>query len=369
MESLKTELKAINSVVEGISKDFRGFGISVDEAKAAMSDQEKSITDLKKAFTDLEIKMTKQGQYTAVTKDAVFCIPEVKGMFDAMRKNLEFKAMSVNDGPSGGYLVHPEYLTYVLTKVRDIDEIRANASVFTTGSSSFEIPVEGMDAGLSWVDETETRSETQNPTFKKVSIAIEEVQAKVRLTRTLIQDASFNIESYVTSALVDRFARGEGEAFVNGSGHKMPAGLLNSELDGVVGANLTMDLLMDATAAVPWGVDQYAKFFMNKRTEVALRKLKDTTGQYMWQPGLAAGMPSTLMGYPVAKCPSMPDTGTRIIFGDMKGYAIVDRTGMELIRDNISENLRNKNLVEYEFSTRLGGMVVQPEKLVTIGVS
>lgn len=58
-------------------------------------------------------------------------------MFDYIRNT---KSMAVNDGPSGGYLVHTEYLNYVFEKVRDVDEIRANATVLTTGTSALGIP-------------------------------------------------------------------------------------------------------------------------------------------------------------------------------------------------------------------------------------
>jgi HK97 family phage major capsid protein len=307
-----------------------------------------------------------------MTKEAVFAIPEVKKMFDDYVR----KGMSINNGPSGGYLVHPDYLAYVMEKVRDIDEIRANATVLSTSSSSLEIPVEDGDAGLTWVQETESRSETAAPTFGKVIIPVNEAQAKVRVTRTMRQDTAFSIDTYVTSKLIGRLMRGEAKAFVDGDGFSKPHGLWsNSDIETVVSgaaAALTIDGLLDLTAEVPWAMDSECKFIMNKKTEVGVRKLKDTTGQPLWNPSLIAGMPPTFAGYALVKAPSAPDVAANtfpVMFGALKDYVIVDRKGVEMIMDEISESLRAKNLVEFEFDTRIGGAVVMPGSFAKLKIA
>ncbi|MDY0236869.1 MAG: phage major capsid protein [Gudongella sp.] len=373
MKDLQSELKSINQTVSGINTDFHGFGIKFSEAQAAMKDQSSNIDALKKAFSDMEIRMAKNGQYSAnMTKEAVFAIPEVKKMFDDYVR----KGMSINNGPSGGYLVHPDYLAYVMEKVRDIDEIRANATVLSTSSSSLEIPVEDGDAGLVWVQETESRSETAAPTFGKVIIPVNEAQAKVRVTRTMRQDTAFSIDTYVTSKLIGRLMRGEAKAFVDGDGFSKPHGLWsNSDIETVVSgaaAALTIDGLLDLTAEVPWAMDSECKFIMNKKTEVGVRKLKDTTGQPLWNPSLIAGMPPTFAGYALVKAPSAPDVAANtfpVMFGALKDYVIVDRKGVEMIMDEISESLRAKNLVEFEFDTRIGGAVVMPGSFAKLKIA
>lgn len=373
MKDLQSELKSINQTVSGINTDFHGFGIKFSEAQAAMKDQSSNIDALKKAFSDMEIRMAKNGQYSAnMTKEAVFAIPEVKKMFDDYVR----KGMSINNGPSGGYLVHPDYLAYVMEKVRDIDEIRANATVLSTSSSSLEIPVEDGDAGLAWVQETESRSETAAPTFGKVIIPVNEAQAKVRVTRTMRQDTAFSIDTYVTSKLIGRLMRGEAKAFVDGDGFSKPHGLWsNSDIETVVSgaaAALTIDGLLDLTAEVPWAMDSECKFIMNKKTEVGVRKLKDTTGQPLWNPSLIAGMPPTFAGYALVKAPSAPDVAANafpVMFGALKDYVIVDRKGVEMIMDEISESLRAKNLVEFEFDTRIGGAVVMPGSFAKLKIA
>ena len=90
------------------------------------------------------------------------------------------------------------------------------------------------------------------------------------------------------------------------------------------------------TAEVPWALESECAFIMNKRTEVAIRKLKDSDGQYLWNPSLIDGMPSTFGGYRIVKAPSAPDIASSafpVMYGALKDYAIVDRQGVERIVD------------------------------------
>lgn len=372
MKEIASELGAINKVVKGISDDFQGFGISFKEAQTAIADQKSAIDKLKLAVDDLDIKMAKNGQFIA-TRKQVFEMPEVKKMFDYIRNT---KSMAVNDGPSGGYLVHTEYLNYVFEKVRDVDEIRANATVLTTGTSALGIPTEDQDAGLEWVGETEDRPETDAPTFGQVNIPVTEAHAKIRMTRIMRDDASFDVESYITRKLIDRITRGEGKAFVSGKGTTVPEGLwacskIGSIESTATAGSISADDLLDMTAEVPWALESECAFIMNKRTEVAIRKLKDSDGQYLWNPSLIDGMPSTFGGYRIVKAPSAPDIASSafpVMYGALKDYAIVDRQGVELIVDETSATLRSKGQVEYQFNCRLGAAVVQPESFVKLEV-
>jgi len=110
---------------------------------------------------------------------------------------------------------------------------------------------------------------------------------------------------------------------------------------------------------------------MNRKTESQIRKFKDTTGNYIWQPGGAAGQPATLFGYPVAEAEDMPDIASNsysIAFGDFaRGYLIVDRVGIRVLRDPYSA----KPYILFYTTKRVGGGVQNFEalKLMKFGVS
>ena len=79
---------------------------------------------------------------------------------------------------------------------------------------------------------------------------------------------------------------------------------------------------------------------MNSLTTGAIRKLKDSQGQYLWAPGLQAGQPDSLLGYPVATWEQMDDIGANtfpVAFGNFRrGYVLSDRVGLRITRDNIT---------------------------------
>ena len=110
---------------------------------------------------------------------------------------------------------------------------------------------------------------------------------------------------------------------------------------------------------------------MNRTTQAAIRKFKDSHGNYLWQAPSAVGQPATLMGFPVTEAEDMPDIGANsfaIAVGDFRaGYLVVDRTGVRVLRDPYSA----KPYVLFYTTKRVGGGVQNFEaiKLVKFGVS
>ena len=96
---------------------------------------------------------------------------------------------------------------------------------------------------------------------------------------------------------------------------------------------------------------------MNRQTVQTLRKEKDADGKYIWQPASAPGQQASLLGYPVVEIETMPDIATdsfSVAFGDFaKGYLIVDRAGLRVLRDPYSA----KPYVLFYTTKRVGGGV------------
>ena len=94
---------------------------------------------------------------------------------------------------------------------------------------------------------------------------------------------------------------------------------------------------------------------MNRRTQSAVRKLKDGDGNYLWAPPASAGARATLMGFPVVEAEAMPDIApgaNAIAFGDFaRFYLVVDRQGVRVLRDPYSA----KPYVLFYTTKRVGG--------------
>jgi HK97 family phage major capsid protein len=297
----------------------------------------------------------------------------------------EIKALSVGSDPDGGYVVYPDLSGRIVTKVFETSPMRAYASVQVISSDALEGLFDLNEASSGWVAETDTRAVTNTPQLGKWRIPVHELYAKPSATQKLLDDASINMEAWLASKVAEKFARDEATAFVTGNGVARPRGFLTyangTTLPGTIEQFKTT--VNGAFAAAPSGGDvlinalyglkaQYranATWFMNRSTTTLVRKLKDSDGAYLWSPGIAAGQPASVLGYPTASFEDMPSpaTGTlSIAVGDMReAYQIVDRIGIRTLRDPYS----NKPYVEFYTTKRVGGDVVNFEALKLIDFS
>ena len=143
---------------------------------------------------------------------------------------------------------------------------------------------------------------------------------------------------------------------------------------GVAGAfpsTAPSDVLVDLIFALKAGYRQNAAFVMNRKTQSLIRKFKDTTNNYIWQPPASPSGRATLMNFPVHDVEDLPDIAANslsVAFGDFKrGYLIVDRAGVTVLRDPYSA----KPYVLFYTTKRVGGGVQDYDaiKLLKFAVS
>lgn len=128
------------------------------------------------------------------------------------------------------------------------------------------------------------------------------------------------------------------------------------------------DAIIDLIAAIPTAYLGRASFMMNKSTQAAVRKLKDSNGAAIWTASIAAGAPATLMGYPVILADDMPAIATdslAIAFGDFSTYTIAERTGTRLLRDPYT----SKGNVIFHVFKRIGGALGTPDGIALMQFS
>ncbi len=289
--------------------------------------------------------------------------------------SIEAKNLNTSTDAEGGYLA-PETTERIITAaVRDISPIRQIASVREVGVNSFRKPVSLGGAAAGWVGETAGRIQTQAPTISAIDFPTQELYALPAASQTLLDDAVVDIEQWLADEVQAEFAVQETAAFVNGDGVNQPRGFLSyttapeaSRQDGEIGVISTgvdgdfpaanpADILLDLIYAPKQSFRANGGFVMNRSVVNTVRKFKDADGNYLWQPSLEAGAPSTLMGYAVTEAEDMPNitAGSHsIAFGDFRRfYLIVDRQGVRILRDPYSA----KPYVLFYTTKRVGGGV------------
>ncbi|GLQ17943.1 phage major capsid protein [Maritalea porphyrae] len=314
---------------------------------------------------------------------------EYKDAFSAYVRKGEEKALSAGSNPDGGYLVPIETDQDIGRRLAAISPIRSIASVRQVSSSVYKKPIATAGPTVGWVGETDARPETAASTLAEIEYPTTELYAMPAATASFLDDAAVDVDAWIAEEVEAAFAEQETAAFVSGDGVKKPTGFLSAPqvaddswswgnigylLTGTAGAlpaSNPSDVLIDLVYALKAGYRQNANWVMNRRTQAQLRKIKDADGNYLWQPSNQPGMRPSFMGFSVVEAEDMPDVAadaTAIAFGDFRrGYLIVDRLGVNVIRDPYSA----KPYVLFYTTKRVGGGVLDFDgiKLLKYSVS
>ena len=287
-----------------------------------------------------------------------------------MLSKSEYKALTTDDDPNGGFLLPRNVRAGIIEKLVEISPVRALATVETIGlGDSLDVPKEGStNFAWGWVGEQAARPATANGTFALDSIPTHEQYAKPQATQKMLDDNSFNVEAWISRKVNQVFAKGEGLGFISGNGVTQPEGLLSAS--GIAEVNsgdanlLTADGVQKVYYALPEPYAVNGTWLMRRLTVQAIRLFKDSQNQYLWQPALGQASPSTILGQPYREAIDMPAVAANafpILFGDFKAaYVVVDRMGVRVLRDPYS----SKPMVEFYTTRRVGGQVVLAEALV-----
>ena len=308
---------------------------------------------------------------------------EHKAAFDAYLRRgeerslraLDLKAMSYGSAPDGGYLVPDEIEREIGRRLAQISPIRSIASVRQVSSAVLKKPFAVSGPAVGWVAETASRPQTTSPTLDELSFPTAELYAMPAATPALLEDAVVDLDQWIAAEIETAFAEQEGAAFVSGNGTNKPKGFLDYDqvaegswtwgdigyvATGVAGAlpsSSPSDILIDLVYTLKAGYRQNATWVMNRKTQAAIRKLKDADGNYLWQPPAGPGQRAMLLGFPLVESEDMPNAATNatpIAFGDFaRGYLVVDRTGVKVLRDPYSA----KPYVLFYTTKRVGGGV------------
>ncbi len=296
-----------------------------------------------------------------------------KGM-DTGLAQIQSKSLSDSVDANGGYLVPNDLSNLIIEIVNESSPMRALATVETISSDSLDLIEDVNDFGAAWGDETTVRSaETTEPALGRDTIVTFELYAQPQATQKLIDDSSIDIEQWIARKVADKIARLEATAFISGDGVTQPQGILSytagtswgqiQQIGSGTSATVTSDSLVQLYYSLKDDYARNASFLMHRTTVQAVRLLKDTTNQYIWQPGLAAGAPNTLLGVPVALAADMPTpaaSSLSVAVADFKrAYLIVDRIGIRTLRDPFTA----KPFVKFYTTKRVGGKVVNTDAI------
>ena len=254
----------------------------------------------------------------------------------------EYRAQTVGTDAAGGYAVPDTFQAKIIEKLLSFGGLENEAEKITTNTGE----------PLHWMtnDDTANTAEIVPETeaadtagadlvfgtdvlgaFKYEATGTGNLPLKV--SWELLQDANFDVESYIARKFAERIHRKMAVHFCTGAGTTEPQGLVTpqtavdeiaSNTDGPTYAEL-----LGAEGGIDMAYQSNAKWLMHQTTWAKIRGRVDTTGRPLVQNqdvGIAGGVTKTLLGYPVVIDNGMPvigDQSKSIVFGDLRESYII----------------------------------------------
>lgn len=281
------------------------------------------------------------------------------------------RLLQAGNDPEGGYLNAPQqFVADLLQNVDDAVPLRQLATVMQlTKAESLGVPTLDTDLNdADWTTELATGNQDDSLRFGKRELRPHPMAKRVKVSRTLLRLATMSPEDIVRARLAYKFSVTGEKAYNTGDGVKKPLGLFTASADGIstardvtVGAagalpltSATADQLIDAKYTLKPQYWPRARWLFHRTVLATVRKLKDGNGQYIWQPGLAADRPDSIVDVPFVVSEFTPNTvasGQYIgMIGDFSYYWIVDSLALDVQRlvELYAENNQIGFIARYE---------------------
>lgn len=362
-------------------------GIVSDEDNAVYEKMEMEVVNLGKEIDRLErqaaidLELSKAVDTPIKEKPAISDKPEKIGrasneyksaFWKLMRNKANFEvknSLKIGENTEGGYLAPDEFERTLVEALEEEDIFRNLANVIQTSSGDRKIPVVATKGNASWVDEEGEIPESDD-SFKQVTLSAYKLATMIKVSEELLNDSAFDLESYIAKEFGRRMGTKEEETFFIGDGTGKPTGILDDTAGGEIGKTtasstvITFDEIMDLFYSLRSPYRKKATFLMNDSTVKAIRKLKDASGNYLWQPSVTAGTPDTILNRPVLTSSYMPEIAAgnkTIAFGDYQYYWIADREGRSFKR--LNELFAITDQVAFISTQRVDGKLILPEAI------
>lgn len=363
------------------------------ELLEAMSDRPRTIQD--------KIKEEHKGNFMRWIRSGGQDSGAIIAQQEVERKAREIKDVSTGTTTAGGFALPEEIsrtVNELVLKVSQVSQYVKNVTVGTTDYKELLTHYANSTASnlYGWAGETDSRSATGTPQLRERTPTWGELYAYATASNWSLNDLFFNVEQWITNAAAEGFGVAQSVAIWSGNGTSKPTGMTNTapstsddyssplrsasayEYLPISGANsspyttagIDFDDVINLTYQLNPRYRPNARFAANTLTQGHMRRMKDTYGQYIWQPAAQAGQPDRVLGYPLFTFEEMGNATTAnaypLAFGDWaQAYTLVNREGLTIVRDQVTA----PGFTKYYIAKRVGGIVTNNDALKMLKVS
>lgn len=383
--------KAWDTARDFLDSKRNASGVLSAEDSATYDQLEQTVVDLGKEIQRLERQQSIEAEMSKPTSSPILGTPtstqadiKIGTASDVYKKAFwdNFRGrgygsirddLRIGENSEGGYLCPDEYEKKLIEALQEENIFRRLATIIHTSSGDRKIPVVTSKGDAVWMDENEQFT-LSDDTFGQTSIGAYKLGTAIKVSEELLNDSVFDLPSYIAKEFARRIGAKEEEAFFVGDGIGKPTGIFNATggaEDGATtaGTSITFDDVMELFYSLRSPYRSKAVWVLNETTVKALRKLKDNTGNYIWQPSVTAGVPDMILNRPYYTSTFVPEieAGNKVMaFGDFKYYWIADRQGRSFKR--LNELFSMTGQVGFLASQRVDGKLILPEAVKTLTV-
>lgn len=391
---MRSAHETLKEYVDAKIEEIRKSGNADPLTLSAIEKVNDELTELRSKYDEVLIQSQRPGTAAAGIGEAESPEQELrKAAFDKFlrhgfgevgRANMsedEIRSLSSASDQDGGLLVPNTFESDIIMNAYNDGELRAICQVGSTGRDSVQMPVLAKPI-VAWG--TRNLAVTaQDIAAGQERLEIFDLKALTLIANNTLDDSAADVWAELREAFGLAVAEAEDDAFAIGAGNKMPKGVFadsrvqsNFVVSGVAGAlsdatNNGVDALITMLQSLKKTYRRNSTWAMNSTTEGVVRQFKDDNGQYLWQPPVQPGNPSTLLGRPLVNPEGIADVSANsfsIGLGDFKrGYKVRDRAGISVQR--LVEKYAEFDQTGFLIKKRVGGQVVLSEAFVLMKTS
>ena len=316
---------------------------NIDERVKALVDAEQRAADAAAAFDALNARATMPAVSADGDEFRRFIGGELRSMVVQFDKQ-EMRDLTKGTSSSGGATVPTSFSGMLWEHLVETATVAGVATVLNTASGeNLEMPTTTSHSSGALISENSTVTES-DPAFTKRTLGAYKYGVAIQVPSELLADTGVDLEGYLARQAGRAVGNAFGAHLVTGSGSSQPSGIVTGSSLGVTGAAsvsgaFDADKLIDLFYSViaPYRASAKAGWLMKDATLASVRKLKDSYGQYIWQPAYQIGAPDTILGKPVYTDPNVAAvalSAKSVIFGDMSAYHVRIAGGVRFERSD-----------------------------------
>jgi HK97 family phage major capsid protein len=383
---LQTTFNELKDMGNRQEAEIKRFGQASEETKTSIANINKAFDEIKGRIDAIETKANRLPM-GADGKPADPMAQEKKDAFFKFMRNglgeLSREEKALVQDATGDILVPADLDSEVYRTLSQLNVLRSLARVRNTTSDRIRrIGMNEVTVGWGKIEANVPASQKlanyeSSLTPTEAYLYVEDVLGLTKIGEDELEDSDINLQAYLAESFATAFANLEEAGFLKGTGHAngQPEGILNgttvTRFTTAAAGTLTADDLLKVSYEVAAPYANAGQYLVNRKIELAMRLMKDSQGQYLWQPSLQAGTPTTFNGKPVYNVEAMDSTVATTkevaIFGDIKSaYQVLDKQQGSIQR--LNELYINDGLIGFKYKRRVGGGVVRPAALRVLKV-